>query len=258
MVNLFDAIILGIVQGLTEWLPVSSSGHLVIMQQVFHMNVPFLFDVMLHFGTLLAVFFMFWEDILKIFSRVIKLDFRSSYGRLGLFLIIGTIPVAFFGYFLHDTIESLFTNLLVVGVSLIFTGCLMYSTKFARNRRKLRLIDSLMIGTAQALALLPGVSRSGSTISFGLLRQVNKESVFKFSFLLAIPAIIGANLWELRNAVIENVQINFSMLLGTAIAGIIGYISLRFLYKILKQEKFYLFSFYCWVVGFLVLIYCFL
>ncbi len=251
MVNLLEAIFLGLVQGLTEWLPISSSGHLVIVQQLLGMDVPLFFDVLLHFGTILAVFAFFWKDILKIIKSLLKLDFKSQDGKLGLYIIVGNIPIALIGYYFYDVIESFFSDLFVVAVALIVTGILLFLTKYSRGRRKLNVFDSILVGIAQAFALIPGLSRSGSTISTGLFRGLDKESVFKFSFLLAVPAVIGGNLLELNQGLGE---VGLEMVVGTVIAAVVGYLSLKFLFRTLQKGRFYWFSVYCWVVGVVLLI----
>jgi len=156
------------------------------------------------------------------------------------------------GYFLYDVIESFFSNLFVVAVALIITGILLFLTKYTKGGRKLNFYDSLVVGIAQAFSLIPGLSRSGSTISTGLFRGLDRESVFKFSFLLAVPAVVGANLLELKNLVWEGDL--YVLGLGTAIAAIFGYLSLKFLFRMLKKGKFYWFCVYCWVVGVVLLI----
>jgi len=139
----------------------------------------------------------------------------------------------------------LFSNLTVVAVALIVTGILLFLTKYSRGRRKLNVFDCILVGIAQAFALIPGISRSGSTISTGLFRGLDKESVFKFSFLLAVPAVIGGNLLELN----QGLEVGLEMVVGTLIAAIVGYLSLKFLFRTLQKGKFYWFSVYCWVVG---------
>lgn len=263
MINLFEAILLGIVQGLAEWLPISSSGHLVIVQQLFGMQVSLLFDVMLHTGTLLAVFAFFWRDILKILSAVFRFDFKSESGKLGLFVLLGSVPIVLAGSFLYDMIAPLFNNLLVTGAALITTGCVLYCTKIFRNGQKQELQkqelnskNALFVGISQAASLIPGVSRSGITISSALFKKIDRQQAFAFSFLLAVPAIIGANAFELYRATVLGWNtIGFEMFVGAAVAAIIGYLSLKFLLGILRKGKFYLFAYYCWVVGAILLIY---
>jgi len=252
---ILEAILLGLIQGLTEWLPISSSGHLVIAQELLGIDVPLLFDVMLHFGTLLAVFAFFWKDIVKILKSLVKLDFKSQSGELIPSIVIGSIPVFFAGIIFYDLIEILFKNIFIVSIALIITGIILFLTKHTKGRKNLTLFDSLLIGFAQAFALVPGISRSGLTISTGLFRDVKKELVFKFSFLLSIPAVLSANLWELSNLIINNTRIDFvPYVTGTAIAAIVGYLSLKVLFRMLKKEKFYLFSYYCLIVGLALLI----
>ena len=254
MIDLFNVLFLGIVQGLTEWLPVSSSGHLVIVQQIMGMNVPLLYDSMLHFGTLFAVIVFFWKDILKILKNLFTLNFKTEEGKLIIFIIVGTIPVALIGLLFYDTIESFFSNLLTIGISLIITGIILLFTKKSEGKKEITLFDSILIGIAQAFAILPGISRSGATISAGLIRGIDEEKVFRFSFLLSIPAIISANALELiKNPITETDFLPLFICIITAAT--IGYLSLRFLCNILKKGKFYYFSFYCFILGLLVLIY---
>jgi len=260
VISLLQAVFLGIVQGLTEWLPISSSGHLVIVQQIFGMRVPLLFDVMLHAGTLLAVFAFFWKDILKILSAIFKFDFKSDSGKLGLFVLLGSVPIVLVGFFLYDVIASLFNNLFAAGAALIATGFILYSTKFFRNgqRQELNSKNALFVGISQAASLIPGISRSGVTISSALFKKIDRQEAFAFSFLLAIPAIIGANVFELYRATalaLDLGVIGFEMIVGAAVAAIVGYLSLKFLLGILRKGKIYLFAYYCWVVGTILLIY---
>ncbi len=261
VVNLFEAVFLGIVQGLTEWLPISSSGHLVIAQQAFGMQVPLFFDIMLHAGTLFALFAFFWKDILKILQAIVRLDFKSGDGKLGLFILIGSIPIALAGFFLYDLITPLFNSLVAVGSALIITGSILYFTKIFRGRveKRLNSKNAFFVGIVQAFSLLPGISRSGITISSALFRKINRQQAFVFSFLLAIPAIIGASVFELYRATVNLnlAAIGFEMVAGAVIAAVVGYLSLKFLWGILNKGKFYFFAYYCWIVGMVALIYAY-
>ncbi|RZN37733.1 MAG: undecaprenyl-diphosphate phosphatase [Methanophagales archaeon ANME-1-THS] len=252
-----QAIVLGIVQGLTEWLPISSSGHLVIIQELCGIQVPLLFDIMLHFGTLLAVFAMFWKDLLKIVASIIHLDFGSEYGTLALFLVVGSIPVALVGALFHDFFKSLFRNLTAVGVALLITSVVLYSSKFHSESKTLNYKESFLVGIAQAIAIMPGISRSGFTIATGLLRGIDRREIFRFSFLLSIPAIIGANLFELATAPLAGFDL-IGMIAGTLTAAVVGYLSLKLLLRLVVNRKFYLFSFYCLALGLLILVISFL
>jgi len=233
------------------------------------MQVPLLFDVMLHAGTLLAVFAFFWKDILKVLSAVSKFDFKSESGKLALFLLIGTVPIALVGFLFYKTIAPLFDSLFAAGAGLIITGCALYSTKFFKNgngrqlnsNRQLNSKNALLIGISQAVSLVPGISRSGVTISTALFKKIGREQAFAFSFLLAIPAIIMANVFELYRTTDSVLGwgvmgvIGFEMIIGAAVAAIVGYLSLKFLRDILRKGKFYLFAYYCWIVGAILLIY---
>jgi undecaprenyl-diphosphatase len=252
-----QAILLGIVQGLTEWLPISSSGHLVIIQELLGIQVPLIFDVMLHFGTLLAVCAMFWKDLLKIVSSIVHLDFQSEYGTLAQFLVVGSIPIALIGALFHDFFASLFTNLTAVGVALLLTSIILYSSKFHKESKQLNYKESFLVGIAQAIAIIPGISRSGFTIATGLLRGIDRREIFRFSFLLSVPAIIGANMFELITVPLTGFDM-ISMTVGTVTAAVVGYLSLKLLLRLVVNRKFYLFSFYCLALGLLILIIRFL
>ncbi len=248
--------LLGLIQGFTEWLPISSSGHLVIAQQLLRITVPLSFDVALHLGTLLAVIIIFRKDVLKVLASLVKLDFGSAEGKTGLYVVVGTIPVAFAGYLFHDLIESMFSNLFVVAIAMIFTGILLFLTKFSRNKRKLTIMDSVFVGISQALSLVPGVSRSGITISTSLQRGIEKEQAVKFSFLLSIPAVLGASLFELKSVSIA--EIGLPIIAGASIAAIVGFLAIKFLLRVIGTDKYYYFSLYCWAVGLALLAYLFL
>ena len=246
--TLIDILILAVVQGITEWLPISSSGHLVIIEKCLGLTPPLIFNVMLHVGTLFVVLAVFRRDIVKIVKAFVRLDFKTDEGKLALFIVVGSVPTALIGFFFYGIFKSFFSNLLVVGVGLLITGFVLFVSERRKNNRKLNYLDSLLIGTAQGVAVIPGISRSGVTIATGLLRKVKKETAFKYSFLLSIPAIIGATIMESRDLAVGNVDA-VAMFLGAIISMIVGYISLKFLQKIVMKEKFHLFAYYCWIVG---------
>lgn len=261
MVGLIEAIFLGFVQGLTEWLPVSSFGHLIIVQQLLGLHLPLLFDIALHGGTILSVFAFFWKEIWKILSAVSKFDFGTSEGRMGLFVLVGGVPVAFVGFALYDVLVPLFENLFVVGAALLVTGFALYCTKFFSGEREMDTKDALLIGISQAFSIIPGLSRSGLTISSALFRKISRQQAFAFSFLLAIPAIVGANVFELYKTASSGMNLNsfgFEMFLGASVAAMVGYVSLRLLGDALRKGRFYMFAYYCWTVGTLVLIYAYM
>ncbi|MFC1933083.1 undecaprenyl-diphosphate phosphatase [Chloroflexota bacterium] len=247
-----QTIFLGIVQGLTEWLPISSSGHLVIIQNSLGIEAPLIFDILLHLGTLLAVFVIFWQDILKILLSLIKLNLNDEHGKLAIYIFIGSIPIAVVGYVLHDFFASLFNSSISVGIALLTTGLFIYFSKFYRESRTLDSKESFLIGIAQAVSIVPGISRSGFTITTGLLRGIERGTIFRFSFLLSVPAIIGANVFELTRVSWAEFEIG-SMLVGTSVAAIIGYLSLKLLMRLVLNQKFHFFSFYCVALGLLIL-----
>jgi undecaprenyl-diphosphatase len=254
MVTLIDIFILAVIQGLTEWLPVSSSGHLVIIQKILGLNLPLIFDAMLHVGTLIVVLTVFRKDIADIIKAVVKLDFQNEDGKLALFIVVGSVPIAVIGLIFRNIIESFFSNLLAVGVALIITGSVLFFSEKKVGNRKMSFLDSLLIGVAQGIAIIPGVSRSGITVAIGLLRKIDKVTVFRYSFLLSVPAVIGATILESRDIVLGNMDIA-TLFLGAAISMIVGYVSLKILLKIVMNEKFHLFAYYCWTVGIAIILF---
>jgi undecaprenyl-diphosphatase len=254
MVTLIEVFILAVVQGLTEWLPISSSGHLVITQKALGLNLPLIYSVMLHVGTLIVVLTVFRKDILEIIKAVVKRDFETEEGKLALFIVVGSVPIAFTGFVFHDFFESLFSNLPAVGLALLITGFVLFFSEKRIGNKKMGMLDSLLIGVAQAIAIIPGVSRSGVTISTGLLRKVDKATAFKYSFLLSAPAIAGATVMESKELVGSNIDL-IPLFLGTIVSMIVGYVSLKLLQKIVMSEKFHMFAYYCWSVGVLIILF---
>ena len=256
--NLIEVIILAIIQGITEWLPISSSGHLVLAQQYLGLKASVFFDVTLHVGTLIVVLVQFWKDITKILKAFFKLDFKTNEGKLALHVIAGSIPTALIGFLFRNAIKNLFSNLYAVGLAFLGTGVLLYLSKLQKTKNKsLNSVDALLIGTAQGVALIPGVSRSGATIATGLLLKVKKERVFLFSFLLYIPAVIGATLVEgvdeWGNLLAGNIDVAM-ILLGLVVTIIVSFVFIRLLLRVLLKEKLHVFAYYCWAVGFLVIV----
>jgi undecaprenyl-diphosphatase len=256
--NIIEVLILAIIQGITEWLPISSSGHLALAQQYFGLNVPVLFDIILHLGTLFVVLIVFWKDVKKILRAVAQLNFKSEEDKLALYIIVGSIPTAIIGFLFEDTFKSFFSNLLAIGLALIINGSILYLSKLPKNKnRLLNYLDSLLIGTAQGIALIPGISRSGATISTGLLRRVKREKVFQYSFLIFIPAVIGATLAEgikeWHNLAATNIDFA-SIVLGLIVTMVVGYIFLKLLRKIIVKERFHVFAYYCWALGLLIIL----
>jgi undecaprenyl-diphosphatase len=248
MILLIKTLILSIIQGITEWFPVSSSGHLAILHNFFGFQ-NLAFDVFLHFAGIFALIILFRKEIISL------LDVRKKQNlKYILLIIIGAIPAGIMGFLFKSQIEGFFSNLLYLGIFFIISGILVYSTKFAKESEKeINLFDSLFIGIFQAIAILPGISRSGATISSGLFRGLKKEDAVKFSFLLAIPVILGASLLELKNLAFS--EINYFMLISSFLMTFFTSIfAIKFLLKIIKSDKFYLFGIYNFILGVLVLI----
>jgi undecaprenyl-diphosphatase len=246
-----QSIVLGLIQGLTEWLPISSSGHLVLAQRLMNLTVPVGFDVMLHLGTLLSVVIFFWRDIKKILVSVFNRDVRDENFKLFTYILIGSVPTAVIGFFLMKFFESLFLNIRAVGVGFLVTGLLLLLSRFWNNNKKLSWKSSLLIGTVQGVSIAPGISRSGSTISTGLFSGVKREDVFKYSFLLSIPAIIGATIMEYGSADMNDLCTCSAA--GLVVAAFVGYFAIKAVKKILISDKFYWFAAYCFVLGAVVL-----
>ncbi len=248
MVSIIQALVLSIVQGITEWLPISSSGHLAIFQNIFgFQNLPF--DVFLHFASILAVIIIFRKDIKKLFNFKDKQNLR--YWGI---LILALIPAGIVGILFKDQIASFFSSMTYLGIFFMLSGGIVYSTKFykVKKDKKMNWFDSLFIGFAQALAILPGVSRSGSTISGGLFRGLKKEEAVKFSFFLAVPVILGASLLEAKDLVVQN--LSYSILaLSFVVTLIVSIFAIKLLLKIVRGNKFHLFGIYNFFVGLIVL-----
>ncbi len=254
--TLLQAIFLGFVQGLTEFLPVSSSGHLAIAQ---HFLPGFdqpgvLFDVLLHLGTMLAVILYFRREIGNLLSSPFRQgDDARLHRRLLTLLLAGSVPTAVIGLTFKDFFESLFENIPLVALMLLVTGTLLFvSEKFRRGNRKeeqLTLIDALVVGTVQGCAIIPGISRSGSTIAVLLLRGVDGETAARFSFLLALPAVFGAALLSLRHLQDVTTAELPLYLAGTGVAFIAGMLSIHCLMAVIRRRRLFAFAVYCWLAG---------
>lgn len=264
MVSYLQAIILGIVQGLTEFLPVSSSGHLVLFQNFLGVSGHQLFlDVMLHFGTMLAVIIFFWRDIwqlIKVLPLLIRFseygsNFKEdSYFHLLCLVIIGTIPTLIIGLTLKDQFEIMFGSPQIVCFTLIITGFLLYSAERVENPRRplkeITVIESVFIGVMQGAAITPGISRSGSTIAGAMWRRINPEAAGRFSFILSLPAILGAVILEAQDVAGKVSQSEILVVIaGTAAAFITGLAALKLLMFLLKERKLKYFAYYCWALG---------
>jgi undecaprenyl-diphosphatase len=246
--DLIQVLILAIIQGVTEWLPISSSGHLVVVQKYFGLAPPVIFDVMLHVGTLLVVLIAFWKDIARMLKALAQRDFASEDGKLAVFIVVGNVPTALIGFVFRDFFKSFFYNPLAVGIALLGTGFVLYVSKYGKNGKEMSYLDAFLIGIAQGIAIIPGVSRSGITIAIGLLNKLRKETAFKFSFLLSIPAVIGAAVTESSDMFLAEID-GSTMILGVVVSMIVGYLALKLLQRLLLKERFHMFAYYCWLLG---------
>ena len=258
-----QSIILAIVQGLTEFLPVSSSGHLAVIQNLFGLQgSEVAFDVLLHLGTLVAILFYFrssWKWIINDCWQAWKSPKKSwSFPgfRLFIFVVIGTIPAGLFGVLFKSKIEAVFNFNFFIALAWIFTGGWLLLTKVIKpSNKKLSFTRSLIIGIAQAVAVFPGVSRSGSTIVAGWLLGVDKKTAFHYSFYLAIPVILGAALMEAKDISSFDSSQWINAVIGFIVSAIVGFFALKLLDKILNSERLYWFGFYCVVIGVLTLLF---
>ena len=249
-----EAIIIGLVQGLTEFLPISSSGHLVIFQSLLNIDLPGnLIEVSAHFGTLLSIIMIYKKDIYDLI-----ISFKSPKTKNYIFLVIlATIPSVVFVLIAKPFILSLFESSRSVSLALIFTGIILFISNYGSYvKNKLNTSKGLIIGLFQALAILPGISRSGMTISIALLLGIKSREAAKFSFMLAIPAIVGATVLTILETEFNEAKDLIIPLITTAfVAFLSGYFALNFLIKILNNGKFYYFSIYCIFLGIISLLY---
>ena len=287
--EIFNAVILGIVQGLTEFLPVSSSGHLVLLQKIFDVKEPELFfDTMLHFGTLIAVFIVLWKDIWELIKKPIQ--------PLTGYIILGTIPAVIAALLFRKPIENLFTSAQFLGICFLITTALLISAELLYRRAKnttenkslsgMNWLDALLIGLMQAIAIPPGISRSGATISGALFRRLDRDSAARFSFLLSIPAILGAVALHSKDLVkdlisksplpqgFEMVTVSvtvaetatateaattaasfgpLAVIIGTITAGLVGFFAIKIMLKIIREKSLFGFAIYTGVLGVFIL-----
>jgi len=259
----FQAVVLGIIQGLTEFLPISSSGHLVLLPWLFgweiNPEIAFSFDVLVQWGTLAAVILYFRSDIAHLVTAAIRGMLRKDpwgepEAKLAWLVALASIPAAAAGAAFRDLVASAFDNPAAASVFLLLTAALLVSGEKLHESRsnldKLGVIDAIVIGTFQALALFPGVSRSGSTISAGLLRGLERKDAARFSFLMSIPIMLGAGMFTLADLPAAAASSHLPvLLLGTASAAVVGYLSIRWLLGFISTHRFTVFAWYCLAAG---------
>ncbi len=252
LAGILETVCLSLVQGLTEWFPISSTGHLVIVQELFNIKVSVAFDVMLHLGTLIGVILFLRNDLQSILRAVCRLDFSGEEGRMLVYIALGTIPIGLAGFFLESFFESLFQSLFATGVAMLLNGLILYSTRNAKPSRKLSTLDSFLIGVSQAAAITPGISRTGITVSTGLLRGVEEEEAYRFSLLLSIPSIIGGSLVKLQQISFE--QEYWMISLGILVTAVVGYLAIGTVRKYVAKRNFHKFSYYCLALGAIIIL----
>ncbi|WP_298024874.1 undecaprenyl-diphosphate phosphatase [uncultured Dysosmobacter sp.] len=272
ILSLLSSILLGVIQGVTEFLPVSSSGHLAIAEHLLGMSgaseVPEFFDVLLHLGTLVAVFVAYWEDIRSMvveFFLSIRDVKRHTFHtplppprRLILLIIVGTLPL-FVVLPVKDLVAGLGDNMYFVAGALLVTGCLLFASDRVKKGRKTEksatMRDVLLVGIGQAVATCPGISRSGTTITAGCFVGFDRRFAVRYSFLMSIPAILGANILSLKDAMETVIWADVPVyLVGVAVSAVVGYACIRMLKMIADKGKFGFFAYYCWIVGVLTLV----
>jgi undecaprenyl-diphosphatase len=269
--SLLMSILLGLIQGVAEFLPISSSGHLAIAQHLLNIDtdVPEFFDVLLHLGTLLAVFVAYWQDIKDMVREFIHGVGDLAHGttptpvpparRLILLIIIGTLPL-FLVLPIHKKVQTLSGSMGFIGGALIVTGFLLFACDLIRKGRKdernATWLDAVIVGVGQAIATLPGISRSGMTITAGCFSGFERKFAVRFAFLLSIPAVLGANILSLKDAL--ETGIDWSQvpvyLVGVIVAAVSGYFCIRLLKMIADKGRFGAFAYYCWAVGVVTLV----
>ncbi len=280
--SVIQAILLGIIQGITEFLPVSSSGHLAILQNVFKIDTggSMLFDIMLHVGTLTAVFVVYRKDILRMIVEFIRMCIdiftnlktwlanrkdgearrykrivHNNYRKFVVLILVSTIPTGVIGYAARDLVSAASATLIVPGVCLLLTGVLLIVADFTedggRIPRDVSYTNGFMIGIAQGISTLPGLSRSGTTITACLVSGLDRRFAVKYSFLMSVPAIMGAAILEIGDVAGEKISFNLILcsVIGAVVAGLVGYICIKTMLKVVRKKKFKGFAIYCFLIG---------
>lgn len=272
--SLIEAIILGVVQGLTEFLPISSTGHLTLagkfMGLISDKNPEHWtsFIAVIQLGTMVSILVYFWKDLWNIFIEFLQNNFQkrlkyseqSLNSKLGWMIIVGTIPIVIIGLFFKDAIEGAFTkNLSVIAISLIVLAIILAlaekTASFKKDLKDITMMDSILIGLAQTIALIPGSSRSGTTITGGLFLGLKRDVAARFSFLLSVPAVLTSGLLQLKESLAYiNYDMAVNIVVATIVSGISGYLAIDFLLKFLKKNTTFVFIFYRIALGVLILI----
>jgi len=244
---------LGIIQGLTEWLPVSSTAHLKIAEHYLGLTATPLFNVTLHVGTLIVVVFYFRKDVKSLLVALVHWDFKSEYGQLVPLIIVATIPTAIIGLLYVKFLEGTLQTMLIIGITFLVGATVLYASKIGKEKEdNMTLTIAVVMGIAQGLAIFPGLSRSGITISTALLLGLKREKAFKFSFLLSIPAILGdlaVEAYTQRGQLAAQEIGPVELIVGIVLAMIAGYIAIKLVSKLVRSKRFHYFAFYTFPLG---------
>ena len=277
--SIIQAILLGILQGLTEFLPVSSSGHLAIFQNLFHIGKGtedlFLFDILLHIGTLLSIFVVFFKDIAKLvmeFAGIVH-DFflniprwirreparrvlRTSYRRFVVMIIVSTIPTGIIGFILRDIVEDASKTLIIPGICFLMTSALLFLAdrmpEGFKTPRDASYGHAAIVGVAQGFATLPGLSRSGTTLTACLMCGFDSRFAVKYSFIMSIPAVLGAAILEIKDAVGTKMEVSY--IIGMLVAAVVGFVAIKFMLVLVRNRKYIYFSIYCLIAGIVAIV----
>lgn len=270
----FEAILLGLVQGLAEFLPISSSGHLALLQQWFGVeeNNVLLFAVLLHVGTLISVFIVYWKDIWELVVELC-LTFKDIFTgkglrleerpvrKLGVLIIVATIPTGIIGILFNDFFDSLYTSVVPIGIGLIITGCLLVAAEKMGDSNKgikeMKYSNALIVGVVQGIAICPGISRSGSTLFGSLICNLDRKFAVKYVFLISIPSILGSAVMEAPAAFEAGIDMTLlgPILVGMLVAAVSGLVAIKTMIKVVSNKKLSYFSYYVWVLGLIVVLY---
>ncbi|MDY2744377.1 MAG: undecaprenyl-diphosphate phosphatase [Methanosphaera sp.] len=271
MLDIISAIILGAVQGISEFLPISSSGHLVIVPHLLGVETGLAFDVILHVGTLVAIFTFFWKDIINIIKGFIVSIINLTEGfdkfkdglrrvpeeRFAWLILIATIPTGIIGLLFNNVVETIFRGTVFVGLFLIITGIILYYSERHSSgnitEKDMSFKQAITIGICQGLAVLPGISRSGATIASGLCLGLNREYAARYSFLLSVPAVVGAAVFKVKDLAIIDATTTV-LVAGFLSSVIFGYLSIKLLMKMIEGWSLDIFAYYCWIVGILTFV----
>jgi undecaprenyl-diphosphatase len=252
--QLLTTIILSLIQGFAEWLPISSTAHLRVAEHFLGFQATPLFNVFLHVGTLGVVIFYFRHDIKVILTALVHRNFHSEYGRFIPLIVVATIPTGIIGFLYDEFLADNYQTLLIIGVTFLIGAALLFASQYGKeNQTQITYRKALVMGAAQGAASFPGLSRSGSTISGGLLQGVKREMVFKFSFLLSIPAIIGdlaVEAYLQRGTLAQGIGVNpIDLLVGLAITAVAGYLAIVLVKKLVLTKRFHYFAAYTFSLG---------